>query len=287
MTPDTDTHSDLFYLSDDEYFANPRMSKHKLDEFLASPWKFFEPKTEPPKESPALLCGTAAHAALLTPDKFKNDFVSMPPSIKVRRGKAWDDFLNANKDKTIIPADVMDYCLHLQTIVPTTMAGAFLESCSRRETVAFWNDEPSAVDMKARLDAVSDDCSLILDLKTCQDCSIDAFLRDADNFGYDVQAAIYIDALKALGKNVKQFAFICIEKNYPVDVACHFFEPNCDFVNAGRYHYQNALAFFAECSRGDKPLARGTTCTSNAKPVPWSRRYKAWLASQQENQASK
>ena len=75
---------------------------------------------------------------------------------------------------------------------------------------------------RARPDAL-DPNGLIVDLKTSQDASPDAFARTAATFKYHLQAAWYIDGLHAAGVTPEQtaFAFVVIEKTPPHSVGTY------------------------------------------------------------------
>lgn len=270
-------------MADREYHAiTDRLSKHTLEEFAANPWKFFKlranPERAPETDTAVFALGRAVHAAVLTPDVFEQDFVAMPAEIKSKRGKAWEEFKAANEGKEILTADQMELSLLLAQTVAASSAQDFLSECPLREVTALWTGF-MATPMKSRFDALSTDCTLIADLKTCQCCNAEQFVKDADSYGYDIQAAIYIDALRSLGKDPQMFAFLCVEKTFPFAVCVHTFTPECDFVNAGRHAYQQMLTDYQtmrDAGADMIDLVASLPTTRNLAPVPWSKRLKAW-----------
>lgn len=268
-------------LPSDVYFKLDRMSKHRLDRFAENPWKFFQPQPPQPTPSAAITFGCAAHSAILTPDLFLREFIAQPPEIKVRRGNAWKAFLREQAQcKTIISQADMELCMRLHELVNQTSLGSILRLCTRREVSVLWTDALSGVKLKARLDAIDPESETIAELKTCQSCRADAFMGEADTFGYDVQAAMYCDALRACGKHIKGVAFLCVEKAEPISVAVHWFDPESDFIEAGRLHYQRELALYSAYIRGNEPslMTRELPVTKNLPPVAWSKRYREWKA---------
>ena len=280
--------SELVYdMSEHDYHAIAyRLSKHTLEEFSANPWKFFKLRDNPDKvpstDSAVFTLGRAVHAAVLTPEVFKRDYVRLPAEIKVKRGKAWDEFKAANEGKEIISPDQAEMCeLIATTVAASGSAQDVLKACTRREVTALWTTNSGDL-MKSRFDAMSEDGALIADLKTCQDATADHFIRDADSYGYDIQAAVYIDAAYACGLQPEYFAFICVEKTWPFSVAVHKFSPYSEFVQAGRFAYQRMLDSYREMNEAAEILdiVSELPSTINLAPVPWSKRQKAWRSAE-------
>ena len=85
----------------------------------------------------------------------------------------------------------------------------------------------------------------IADLKSCITASKDGFSKAVANLGYDVQAAFYIDGMKAVtGKSVN-FYFIAVEKTAPFSTACYM--ASQEMVEVGRAKYRGALELLKWC----------------------------------------
>lgn len=270
-------------MADREYHAiADRLSKHTLEEFAANPWKFFKlranPERAPETDTAVFALGRAVHAAVLTPDVFAQGFVQMPAEIKTKRGKAWEEFKAANEGKEIITAEQAELCELLTHTVRASSAQDYLDECELREVTALWTalGEP----MKSRFDAASKSFGVIADLKTCQNCTAEQFVKDADSYGYDIQAAMYLDAARACGYYPSTFAFICVEKTFPFAVCVHTFSPESDFVEAGRHAYKQMLIDYQNLKDAGEmlDLVASLPTTRDLAPVPWSKRVKAWRA---------
>lgn len=98
-----------------------------------------------------------------------------------------------------------------------------------REMSIYWCDEAGRR-WKARPDCFTAD--IVLDLKTTRDCRPDAFKRSRERFGYDLQAAHYVDAVARLTGKVPRFAFLSVELNTPYSVWVHKLED--DEIRAAR-----------------------------------------------------
>lgn len=273
-------------MSEKEYHADKsRMSKHMLERFAANPWKYFTMMDNQDKveetETPSMLFGRVAHAITLTPERFAYEYAVQPNTIKRRVGKAWDEFREANLDKTIVTQDTLDKASAIASAVRANHeADTLLGFCNMREVTVHW-EHPSyrGVLLKSRLDAMSNEGRTIVDLKTCCDASADAFIKEADTFGYDMQAAMYIDAAAVAGKDPKEFVFICVEKTFPFAIGIYRFTRYSDFVQAGRVGYRGMLELFQyqrDCREGGFPVDNYPTKT-DLTPAAWSKRYRRYL----------
>lgn len=92
----------------------------------------------------------------------------------------------------------------------------------------------------------------ILDVKSTRDASITGFSRDIGKYGYDVQAAFYIDGIKAVTGLELPFYFVPIEKDGPHEVA--MYRASDDMVATGRKKYRAALELLQWCrEKGEYP----------------------------------
>jgi len=277
-------------LPDAEYFSAEGISKHVLDQFEKNPWAFFrrlkDGKPAPVEETPALAFGTAVHCAILTPDKLDDTIVAQPEEITYRRGKVWEAFKAENAGKTILTQDQMD-CLHAlaETLQKFEAAKEILTACSldNREVATFWAHEKfPTLQLKGKLDFISDNGQLVGDLKTCQDASPAGFAKACDQYAYARQAAFYLDAVEAItGKAPAVFAFLAVEKEYPFTPALYTFDADSDFICTGRIGYLLALRKYNEFAKEDFDKIPVGYSEHNLQLPAWNndfRKYKEWLA---------
>lgn len=268
-------------MSDAEYHADrTRMSKHTLEEFARNPWKFAKQAETPPQEeeSAAFAFGRAVHAAVLTPQIFSTQYALQPEEIKVRRGKAWEAFVAENAGKEILKLEDWNMAHELAFAVERHEdAARVLNACAKRELTAHWVCD--GVKMKSRFDAASKNLTIVADLKTCQSADEESFMKDANAYGYDVQAAMYLDAARACGADPRLFAFVCVEKAWPFAVAVYTFDDASDFVQAGRAAYRSMLADYKALQAltdGEARPLPGYPTRHNLPPVAWSKNLKKW-----------
>jgi hypothetical protein len=91
-----------------------------------------------------------------------------------------------------------------------------LFKCGEFQKELYWTDEYNWLNCRAKLDWISTDKKLIIDIKTCS--SIDKLYWDVINYGYDIQAAMYTRAIKQLQNIEADFVFIFVNKSPPFNV---------------------------------------------------------------------
>lgn len=137
---------------------------------------------------------------------------------------------------------------------------SFVKASARQTMVCVdWHDPETGivVPIKCLLDLVpdrkSDFGTMLGDLKTARNASKGAWGRVVDAEGYDVQAALYMDAWNAAtGENRDTFAHIIVENQPPYETARRILSD--EFINKGRGQYQNALMDYCQCLKsGDFP----------------------------------
>ena len=127
--------------------------------------------------------------------------------------------------------------------------------------------EWSGIEVKARIDGIGKD--YIIDLKTTQDASANAFSKSCAQFRYHVQAAWY---QRITGIN--RFIFIAVEKEAPYGVACY--ELDQQAIDIGHSIIDEQLRTFIECQELNSwPCYPSTTQTLS---LP------AWAMRQSEQQ---
>ena len=102
----------------------------------------------------------------------------------------------------------------------------------KKEVAMVWEDSLSSVRCKGKVDILNG--NTIVDIKTTQDASFEAFRRSAYKYGYNRQAAFYLD-----GFGAKEFVFIVIEKKAPYNIGVYHCSD--DFIESGRDEYSSLL----------------------------------------------
>lgn len=105
-----------------------------------------------------------------------------------------------------------------------------------KEQVNLFTDFNTGLDCKTKLD-LNHRNRLIVDLKTTSQPNYQRFVKSC--LDYDRQAAFYLDSI-----NAKRFVFVCIAKKAPHGL--FIFEPDRDFIQAGRQKYRALLRKWKE-----------------------------------------
>ena len=212
------------YYSDTEFISNSMLGLlKKSPKDLA---RFFE-KGSPPTQ--AMEFGRAFHLAILEPQVFSEQVVIY--NGKTKRGKAWDEFCQENEGKTII-TEIEFECIKGMENVLFSNKDIARKLHGNKEVPMVWQDPLSSVLCKGKVDIING--GQIVDIKTTQDASFEAFRRSAYKYGYNRQSAFYLD-----GFGAKSFVFIVIEKKAPYNVGVY----HCsnDFIDSGREEYSRLL----------------------------------------------
>ena len=89
----------------------------------------------------------------------------------------------------------------------------------------------------------------VWDLKTCRDASPRGFKQAINNFKYHMQAALYVDACKAVGLPVDGFSFLAQEKAHPYPYVVYTM--SSEALEYGRAKNEQALHLLLESQKND------------------------------------
>lgn len=237
-------------MSNEDYHQGPGISKSGLDLVARSPYLY---RYSPPREqTKAMLIGSAFHAMTLEPDLFGSLFAVRPSGIdsRTKAGKeALAEFAESNAGKTVFDPDDAAKVEAMANAVRSNQAAANLLADGEAETSIFHIDEHTDELVKVRPDWMVED--LLVDLKSTEDASHEAFARSCWNYRYFVQAAFYLDVANAqLGfKRFSSFCFIACEKSPPYQVAVYVADQQ--MVEAGRAEYRRCLNLYHQCRVAD------------------------------------
>lgn len=238
-------------LSNAAYHAGPGVSKSQLDTLAKSPlhyWDQYLNINAPPRtETPAMRFGTAVHAAILEPELFVNWVVMPDVDGRTKEGKAAKmaalEEASARGVEIISAGDhakVRDIALAFSS---QPHVSSLMRDEGHPELSVYWNDPDTGIFCRCRPDWLEP--GFVLDLKTTEDASPRAFQRSAYSYRYWVQAAYYLDGLKANGVPVGDFIFAAIEKSSPH--VCAGYMASAQFLDAGREEYKRLLRILRQC----------------------------------------
>lgn len=198
-----------------------------------------------------MLIGSAFHAATLEPHTFPNLFAVAPDvNARTNAGKAEvEAFRQANAGKSILIAEDAEHVGAMSKAVRSHALAAALLSDGQAETSIFHTDEHTGELVKVRPDWMVED--LLVDLKSTEDATPEAFAKSCWNYRYYVQAAFYLDvANAAFGlERFRSFVFIVCEKKPPYQVAVYVADKQ--MIEAGRVQYRRDLEKYHQCRLAD------------------------------------
>lgn len=227
-----------------EYHSCEAMSSSGAKKINRSPAHYLLMRQQVSTPTDAMIFGTACHEGVLEPLTF-NERVIVKPKYDMRKTTdkaAAVEFAEAHAGKILLTQADMDRCRWAIDAVYLHPAAVSLLDGSRREVSAFWIDQQYGCPAKARFDALNH--GGIIDLKTCQDASPEAFARQAASLQYHVQAAAYNSGHEhTLNASMEFFAFIVVESEPPHAVAAYELPGNA--VQAGARLWNEALTRYA------------------------------------------
>lgn len=250
--------------------------------------QYIDPRREPRTETPAMKLGRAIHTAALEPHQFARryhlepipeDFPGTlvsaddyraacaslgikPPSTKA----AMKTLLMATPNPPVFFEDIagqieskfellsekqMEACEGIAGNVRKSDAAMTLLSDGKAEEVAVWKDPETGVLCKARLDWLSSDRNVIVDLKSTTDARPEKFKRSIQEYGYHRQVAWYLDGVEyASGTRPGVFAFIVYESTAPYAAAYYYADQ--EMITIGRRENRILLRSYADCLASGK-----------------------------------
>jgi len=209
---------------------------------LAKSYGHYKHKIDFPEDysyTAALRAGTIVHACVLEPERFDEEFV-VPPEInkRTKAGKEeWAEWESENGDKFALTAEEYDKAMVIRHHVMRNERAAELFTGGMAEVPVVWEEEINGktYKMKGRADYVKviGDQLLVLDLKTTQEATYDAFQRSVMKWDYCTQAQHYRRGFEVLhpGMDVS-FIWIPVEKQPPY--GCQIFQATPEIYEYGQ-----------------------------------------------------
>lgn len=111
-----------------------------------------------------------------------------------------------------------------------------------------WTDLATGVECRALPDYIAG--RRMIDLKTTDDASERSFAYSVRKYGYDIQAAMYLDGSEANGIEIDEFIFVVQEKDAPYAVAQYKLSE--ETIEEARMKYRDALITYREAKLSDE-----------------------------------
>lgn len=230
-------------LSNAAYHSGPGISCTGLKKIAVSPAHF---KRGEFKQTAAMAMGSATHSAILEPESFAKQYVTLPAS-KDRRSTEYKALCASHgTDNVLVSADAHQINIMQTAVRANPVANKWLyQEQGRNELSVYAKDPETGVLVRCRFDRLLDR-GFSPDLKTTTDASPSGFSNAIAKYGYAFQAAFYLDTYYwATGDVLDGFGFIAVESKAPHNVMCYRLDD--ESIEVGRNQYRSALNTYANC----------------------------------------
>lgn len=179
-------------------------------------------------------------------------------------GDIVSEFATANAGRTIIDGQTYEQLTSMvRAVLAHPVAGKLITGEGKAEASVYWNDPETGELCRCRPDFWRRD-GIIVDLKSTDDASPEAFGKSVANWRYHVQSEMYLEGMNAAFEaghfpdgyaKPKAFIFLVVEKKPPYAVASYVLDP--ESATQGQREFRENLAVYAECKKTDKWPAYG------------------------------
>lgn len=223
-------------LSNTEYHAHPAVSRSTLHKILSSTtlrrakWELENPKPE--TESMAL--GSLVHCMILEPSMV--DFMfELKLDGRTKEGKAQKENLKEIAKTLVSASDWADAkCMADAVMAHPIASKLFIDGVAEQAVFG----DIDGLNCKCKPDYFKNN-GILVDLKTTDDASPEAFVKSAIKYGYDMQAVMYKELTGA-----SAFVFVCVEKTAPFDVAVYVLDD--EFYLRGKKRMHDAISLYKD-----------------------------------------
>jgi len=230
------------YYNDTDYVSNSILNYLSNGSPQYCRWMMDNPQ----KPTAAMKFGSALHMNVLQPEEFDKHYAVSPKFDKrTKQGKeAHAEFVNNNMFKTVLSGKDYDLIELLTLKLMKDSDSKSLLTNGLKEHIIAWHNEEYDIKCRGMLDIYRPGCQIIVDLKTTQDSSYNAFASSVRKFKYYKQAAFYMDAVRA-----QEFYIVAIEKNPPFSL--NIIQLGDDLLDKGREMYSRDLEIYKYCLDND------------------------------------
>ncbi|GAC1501553.1 MAG: hypothetical protein NVS1B10_05820 [Candidatus Saccharimonadales bacterium] len=231
--------------SNEDYHANrSHVSSSGLKLLLKSPEQFYSEYVmgTPSSLKGAFLDeGSFVHSLILEKHKVATEYAVFDGLRK--QGKAWDAFLAANSDKTVMSAPQVLRCERLFKSYERTklavelVSGGFPEHSMLADLMG--------IGCKARADYINVERGYIVDVKTtAMPSGREFFKQTIEQYQYDLSAALYCSLAHENYSRLFDFYFLVLSK---ADGGCAVYRASTELLSAGSAKVTQALVLLKKC----------------------------------------
>lgn len=226
-------------------------------------------------DTPSMVLGRAIHCAVLEGSTaFREQFMlDLAISKNSNDYKAWRAEAERSR-KQIITQNQNDKVVAVAAQINAhPLARKLIDTKGAAEVSIVWADKETGLTCKARVDRLLPSGDLI-DIKTCASAAPRSLQSAAIDYGYDMQAAHYIDAVRAHWGGTPRFHWIFVETDAPFGI--NICTPSDTMLKSGRLNLAAAMRLVAACRESgnwplwsDHPAATYSTDVRDLTPPGW------------------
>ena len=231
----------------EQYLHSVALSSSDLKAMLRSPAHYIAYKAAVRVESKVQRIGALAHCAILEPARY-NPIVSPKVDRRTKEGKLlWETFLSSAGDREVIDAE--------EAIAIDGMVASVRESAAAQKLLKSGEAEVSCfatydhTEIRCRPDWHCPERRLIVSLKTTEDASPDAFVRQVATYRYHLQMAVEMYALSQEWSEDAHYVWLVVEKEPPYAVS--LFCPDPHMISVGFSLLRDAVSLFQDAVSRD------------------------------------
>ncbi len=244
----------IYDISNEEYHASEGISRSAIAAIAKSPLHYYEQYVllngliEKPTD--AMNFGTAVHCLILE-DNFDEHFAVVEQfDARTKEGKQYiEEFMRASEGKIILTRSEYNTALAMQQAVLSHPRAMKLIENALIEKSLYWNDPITGSLCKARPDGFKPDLGIVFDIKTTYDSSASSFQRSIIDFDYHIQAAMQLDAIKAVTDyKINDFIIIAVPKKSLYSYSPYLYHFTEEIIEFGREEYIKGLELIKRCT---------------------------------------
>lgn len=237
-----------------DYHNSPGINRSRLAHIAKTPAHFKYYEENPPEPSNALIFGQAYHCMLLEPQYFYSRFIEYPDiDRRTKEGKeAYELFLAEKGDeKQALTKSEIETIKGMQAVMVQNEHFQLFTRGGIVEKPIYWTDRQTGELCKCKPDIRFEGSKVlaVIDLKSCEDASTEHFSKPHvwRNFGYDLQAGMYLDGVFEETGKEHVFIFLAQEKKPPYVV--NVIEADPLLVDYGRMRFRQLLDIYHKCNQ--------------------------------------
>lgn len=210
-----------------EYLKHPGISSSDLRRFMKSPLHYEYRGFH--RTSPAMLIGSATHA--MVEGIFQDAYAVQPEGVdrRTKDGKlAYAQFQMDNEGKDILNQEQYEQVSGMAQSVLALLDRRFGSAPRENEPSIFWTEE--GMQCKARPDIIIDGMEpCVIELKTTQDASRDAWYWKVKSFDYGIQAIHHLAGIENQRGLMLHYGWLVVENEPPYAAVIHWLKPGQNF----------------------------------------------------------